>query len=466
MCLGIDKSSSAELSESINSMYNWYRRAGVCYVYLADVPGDATGGQENPAFPQSRWFTRGWTLQELIAPANVLFFAKDWSLLGTKIELRPILMKITGIHEEALKTSDMEKFSIAQRMSWASKRVTTRPEDISYCLMGIFNVNMPLLYGEGGEKAFVRLQEELLKSSDDQSLFAWGTVDPKLSYEESTGGLLAKSPASFTRFGNVVPIQRSLPNTRPSSTTNKGVQLSIPLIYINSRHHSFGFSGLYTALLECQFEGDMRGQVGILLMRVYPNGEQFLRSLSDPKLIPLRRLTDANETTIYIKDNWEIIKERSASLPINAFFVIPTHPKVSGHYKLFGVFPQEGWNEDEGLFALSRPMHGGSQTYHLVFSYTSVFSSKPGFVVILEYKHLGMIDIIGMGEIEISRDEGTPLKTLYENHRDRSLIQNKGVEAASIFEQQKHIGGVNIQIEIRRAYIFGKSLWLVCISAG
>jgi hypothetical protein len=154
-------------------MYNWYKNAAVCYVYLADVPSHMTAGRLHPEFHRSRWFTRGWTLQELIAPENVLFFYQDWKLLGTKIDLKPFLANITGINQRALSTSDTNNSSIAQRMSWASRRVTTRPEDLAYCLMGIFNVNMPLMYGEGGDRAFIRLQEELLNSSDDQSLFAW-----------------------------------------------------------------------------------------------------------------------------------------------------------------------------------------------------------------------------------------------------------------------------------------------------
>ncbi|KAH9208360.1 heterokaryon incompatibility protein-domain-containing protein, partial [Leptodontidium sp. 2 PMI_412] len=161
----IDKSSSAELSEAINSMYDWYTQAGICYAYLEDVLLDN--------FSSSRWFTRGWTLQELLAPAHVTFFGKGWTRLGGKSDLANEISIATEIDWETLIYPGwLRKKSIAQRMCWASKRETTRLEDEAYCLFGIFGVKMPLLYGEGGN-AFVRLQEEILKLSADQSLFAW-----------------------------------------------------------------------------------------------------------------------------------------------------------------------------------------------------------------------------------------------------------------------------------------------------
>ena len=159
----IDKTSSAELSEAINSMYRWYQESGVCYAYLADVPPNA--------FSKSRWFTRGWTLQELIAPSTVIFLDQKWQEIGTKSSLQRVISEITGIPTDILLGGDLEDASIAQRMSWASKRETTRVEDAAYCLMGIFSIHMPMLYGEG-ERAFIRLQEEIMRVSDDHSLFA------------------------------------------------------------------------------------------------------------------------------------------------------------------------------------------------------------------------------------------------------------------------------------------------------
>ena len=160
----IDKTSSSELSEAINSMFKWYQAAEVCLAYLSDVAATGQADLDIPHIKSSRWFTRGWTLQELIAPDDVRFYSQDWSFLGSKSgELRHLLFDITGIEEFVLNgVFSIEDVSIAQRMQWASKRRTTRQEDMAYCLMGLFNVNMPLLYGEG-ERAFIRLQDEIIK---------------------------------------------------------------------------------------------------------------------------------------------------------------------------------------------------------------------------------------------------------------------------------------------------------------
>ncbi|KAF2004108.1 HET-domain-containing protein [Amniculicola lignicola CBS 123094] len=172
----INKESSAELSEAINSMYRWYQGAAICYAYLFDVTA-ASDEDDFNSIRRSKWFTRGWTLQELIAPSEVHFYGSRWfslgrrAFLGSRSTLTPILFQTTRIHIEVFAGADIKTYSIAQRMSWASKRQTKRVEDIAYSLMGIFGVSMPMLYGEG-EYAFIRLQQEIMKTSDDQSLFA------------------------------------------------------------------------------------------------------------------------------------------------------------------------------------------------------------------------------------------------------------------------------------------------------
>jgi len=167
----IDKTSSAELSEAINSMFAWYQNSEVCYAYLDDVHTLSDGNQDE--FIASKWFTRGWTLQELLAPPKLMFFGIDWKCLGKRNLLSTLLSRITNIPESfVMGLSDLRNASIASRMSWAADRETTRVEDMAYSLLGIFNVNMPLLYGESN-KAFTRLQEEIIRGSDDQSIFAW-----------------------------------------------------------------------------------------------------------------------------------------------------------------------------------------------------------------------------------------------------------------------------------------------------
>ncbi|KAF2729840.1 hypothetical protein EJ04DRAFT_446371, partial [Polyplosphaeria fusca] len=122
---------------------------------------------------RSRWFTRGWTLQELLAPKEVIYYSTKWKLLGSKSDLLPTLSKITNISVKVLESGNFGEISIAVRLSWAKERETTRIEDVAYCLMGIVGVNMPLIYGER-DRAFIRLQEEILKTSDDNSLLGWG----------------------------------------------------------------------------------------------------------------------------------------------------------------------------------------------------------------------------------------------------------------------------------------------------
>lgn len=210
----IDKSSSAELSEAINSMFDWYRGAAVCYAYLADVHLDLDGGYMMAQFAASRWFTRGWTLQELVAPSVVVFLDAAWQEMGTRSSLVEEIAAVTGIDEEVLAPvlkggrpersvrAVLDACSIAQRMSWASGRRTTRAEDAAYSLMGLFDVNMPLLYGEG-EKAFVRLQREIMNQSDDMSVFAWRY--PHRTAFMRRSGLLAPSAACFRDYGDVRP---------------------------------------------------------------------------------------------------------------------------------------------------------------------------------------------------------------------------------------------------------------------
>ena len=247
----IDKRSSAELSEAINSMYSWYENAAVCYAYLSDV-------QINTVVINSRWFTRGWTLQELLAPQHVRFYSREWLVIGTKHGLAQTIAKITGIDEQILTGSmSIHAASTARKMSWASERATTRREDIAYCLMGIFDVNMPLLYGEG-DKAFMRLQEEILKSSDDQSIFAW--KEP--SYDnpnimEHHRGLLAKSPAWFMAAGCVFPYRRWKKNTA-FSISNRGISMEVPLTFLAD-------TGLYIAALDCPPSPNQDGFIGIFL---------------------------------------------------------------------------------------------------------------------------------------------------------------------------------------------------------
>jgi hypothetical protein len=162
----IDQMNSTELSEAIHSMFRWYQEAYRCYVYLTDVPAPSTNPDWETAFSQSRWFTRGWTLQELIAPPKVDFFSHEDEnkKLGSKSEMEEHIHQITGITIEALR-GDLSKIPVKTRLTWAEKRNTTREEDKAYCLLGILDVSMPLIYGEKG-KAWRRLRNEIERMGD------------------------------------------------------------------------------------------------------------------------------------------------------------------------------------------------------------------------------------------------------------------------------------------------------------
>jgi hypothetical protein len=204
-------------------MFDWYRNAQVCYAYLSDVSSASSSHHDlNSSFRNSKWFTRGWTLQELLAPHWIQFFDEEWTEIGTKSSLRELITSITGI-EHLFNFNDA---SVAQKMCWASNRETTRLEDQAYCLMGLFGVKMPPLYGEG-RHAFMRLQSEIINKTDDETIFAW--MRPE-SFG-STGlidetGMLAPSPAYFERSGRVRTYTFDY-DRPPHTMTNKGLRLEL-----------------------------------------------------------------------------------------------------------------------------------------------------------------------------------------------------------------------------------------------
>ncbi|KAI1138600.1 HET-domain-containing protein [Hypoxylon sp. FL0543] len=243
----IDKKDPTELSEAINSMFRWYQRSAICYVYLDDVEADEYGYISASALRKSRWFTRGWTLQELLAPESIAFFDRYWQPLSEyswldhsrshHLDSICVLSSITGIKDTVLaRYQPMHTVSAAEKLSWVAQRKTTRKEDMAYCLLGILGVNMPLLYGEGS-RAFIRLQEEYIRQNNDPSLLAWGLHLPcsdiiRLCAEEC---ILAPSPSAFAGFStrnsglefrkNVVPFE--------FARTNNGIEVELLLLDCN-----------------------------------------------------------------------------------------------------------------------------------------------------------------------------------------------------------------------------------------
>jgi hypothetical protein len=262
----IDKSSSAELSESINSMFRWYQEAEVCYAFLEDI-------QDVKELAGARWFTRGWTLQELIAPEWLVFYNAAWRDIGTRKDLAKEVSRIIDIDEEFLaganSLSKIRGASFAKRVSWAADRITTRDEDIAYCLMGLFDVNMPLLYGEGGIKAFRRLQEEFLKVNGDQSFLTWRLRRENGGPNTSDGNLLASHPKDFQQCNRIT---LAGDDVAPFSLNNKGLRIHLPLFQnreVNKR------SPEYFAVLACHLDGEIEHRIGIPLRAMEKSTETF-----------------------------------------------------------------------------------------------------------------------------------------------------------------------------------------------
>jgi hypothetical protein len=286
----IDKSSSAELTETINSMFAWYERSSMCYIYLEDVPpADPDDHKaQGSAFRSSRWFTRGWTLQELLASRHRQIFDSMWQRIyldsdggpnhpGRASEMEDrLLSEITGIPKQCLqRITPLSNYSVSERMSWACRRSTTRVEDMAYCLLGIFEVNMPLLYGEGG-RAFFRLQEEIIRKTPDETILCWdhGHCQGENSKGKPTAAL-ALSPAEFTHGGELYErsavadskrfvIKRYEAAERLASHTtlsNQGILIELPLQFIDE------LNGLALAILNVETGPVDRRRVALPVVR-------------------------------------------------------------------------------------------------------------------------------------------------------------------------------------------------------
>jgi len=338
----INKASSAELSEAINSMFRWYTDASICYAYLSD----ATRGQES-LLSRCRWFGRGWTLQELLAPDHVHFYDQNWSYLGSRISLATEISNITGIHETILTRGHIDprpttqvpgdactgklnsvsyicwycgqtigvsvrkallRLTIAQRMIWASKRATTRLEDSAYCLMGLFEVHMPLIYGEG-PKAFYRLQEAILRRSKDQSILAFRATEAWARTEGNFSQLLAPHPSYFRD-----DIRNEwMPYAKATTMNLVGNELSTEMSVCPLRSDDMCFDlfrGKHLGILDCTIGDDPLARPAILLEAINGRKKRFRRCAAEPVLLQLsvgkaseavllRRYADEGTVTIH-----------------------------------------------------------------------------------------------------------------------------------------------------------------------
>ena len=329
----IDKSSSAELQEAINSMFRWYENAEVCYVFLSD---HASGKlSDSRSLGKCRWVTRGWTLQELIAPSVVKFYAEDWSLLGDKENDAGYIADATGINLAALESRDLSNASVAQRMSWAAKRNCTRLEDVAYSLMGLFGINMPMLYGEGNN-AFRRLQEEIVKSSNDLTIFAWNPAEV-VKY----CSIFAPYPAVFSESADVKKFNPAF--SHPEFTlNNKGLRMKTSLWKYQCEQ-----TGTKTLRYFLRLGGDPSKPTGVFLIMVGPgyffrDGHMLFSTASKSMAAGMRT------TEIYIATHPPMTTK---SIDLTSFsqisFVVPSNQK---YMKPTIAIPEELWDDSNSLF--------------------------------------------------------------------------------------------------------------------
>jgi hypothetical protein len=276
----INKASATEESESINSMYKWYRDAQICITYLSDVKLDAAPGMlnQNPSTEifrkinsdqPSEWFFRGWTLQELLAPRKMNFYDTNWTFMGTKDSLAPAIEEITGISSAYLTNAmPFRDACIATKMSWMAGRKTTREEDIAYGMLGIFNVVLMPLYGEG-MNAFRRLQELLQTTVIDESLYAWNMPDASASktygvernretvWGPGEWGLLAATPNWFRGCGHLtLDGGPRIKRTIESFVSNQdGIRMEVP--FLPSEIKRIGISFLLFFTIVCMIPAAM-----------------------------------------------------------------------------------------------------------------------------------------------------------------------------------------------------------------
>ena len=347
----IDKRSSSELSEAINSMFAWYEKAVECHVYLHDVTPVTSGRLIYERVRASTWFSRGWTLQELLAPAVVVFVDSSWNVLGhicddwepTKrtcacnhVEsptLGPRLShevsQITSIPHKYLKhklgasTHAFKEASIAQCMSWASRRSTTRLEDEAYCLLGIFGINMPLIYGEG-RMAFTRLQEEVIKRSTDQSIFAWTVPCVQAA---TPIRLLAHSTGCFAHSGTISKMVHM--NVSWYGLNNKGLIVQaratssslVKLGLIPKRGYMAGYEGRLLLLqLNC-YDKELVG--------THTKGEAEIQ----PSVIAVRTTSDGRWYRVLIGEDLErtVFALKPLTIETQEYLIEANPPEIALH---------------------------------------------------------------------------------------------------------------------------------------
>jgi hypothetical protein len=327
----------------------------MCYMYLdIDTEADYLVAED---FKSCRWIYRGWPLQELIAPSRLQFYSRFWLFLGTRQQLAQALHETTKIDLSLLYRPNDEKLdfsthSVAKRMSWVAERKTTRPEDVAYPMFGLFGVHLSPLYGEGSEKAFLRLQHEILKTSRDLSILAWTSEDTVGSTYDL--GALAPTPRCFKGCETIVSFSSFAGDT--FVMTNKGLCITVPMI-------KGGASWTYTALLNCRYEHEFTKVLGIKLRSAFPHEDKVYTRLPvwsgiEHKTTTCQkhpdRCSDIQWSTIYItSEDWRSVCCAPNMSRIFSFKMDlgPSAPNVLGNLKI-SVPPVGLWDPVKGILRI------------------------------------------------------------------------------------------------------------------
>ncbi|KAL6793696.1 hypothetical protein GGI42DRAFT_142054 [Trichoderma sp. SZMC 28013] len=386
----IDKTNSVELSEAINSMFRWYNCASVCYAYLSDVPEDDNPSERGSKFRSSRWFQRGWTLQELLAPKVLRFFNTKWEFIGTKGTISNVIKDITRVPRQfLLGVTGLHVASVAQRMSWAAQRETKRPEDLAYCLLGIFGIAMSMIYGEGGEQAFIRLQEQIMKSMRDDSILAWGlsdgTNDSLISDEAikdsilhdavRSGNILATSPKHFEHSGQIVCREQTNGQLQSLDMFGGSLRISLPLVTDRASGETLG-------LLSCGPASSPHQVVGLPLVRTASiASNEYARRKG--RLTVLRTIvTDGPPPElIHIKND----SQKDTSIKTITQYWLYEHDLFAQiNLALVDVKPSECWDKQTNLISQTNSSDAEKQPILLRLRHNETESLD--FVVMLEAK--------------------------------------------------------------------------------
>lgn len=282
----VDKRSCAAQSEAINSLPRIYRDCEHSIVYLEDLYHDQFEDEQiGERLAACRWIKNIWAIPQIVFPREVYFYSSDWSQIGTKRSLLPHLSSIIGIDQPALEHwGCLEDYSIARRMSWASEMTAFRTEDLAYALLGLFDVGMPIIYGEGG-KAFLKLQEEIIRDTDDFSLLAWDNFDG-----QECNGLFAYSPACFRRFRNGPTTPLRINGEAQIHCAGITIQTS----FLKTRAGLFlpmeGQDGSTCCIPLCQWDGR------------FVRGSQVEWNLSGPMILDNRRICVKRDVSAYLSE--------------------------------------------------------------------------------------------------------------------------------------------------------------------